>query len=360
MIKIDADEFHFALSYMKSIIPDDSHMDIWRYVKVSTKDGKLTLRGMSSGKQGIITVPCIESEDNYTFVALLSKLHQLVSEYNKADDVINLDITIEDNEVSTVRMSNSFSNVKIDIALVESYPEIRFPDKGIGTVVPSEFTKLLSLANYADKQFTMFHNIHLFTRDDVLFVEATDTHCGGKGEVELSTSLNLDVAVLPDLSYILNKMKKIALSDEVWTVFLPDDINMLFVSGEYWTVGVGIHNGEYHDITNIYRNSNYNLFEIDKKSVKQAIGSIAPVIDNDKITIKIKNRKVTFECRLGKSEIDGEFDQKDNEIIVSLWNLRKIVDSVQSDNVVFQIGKNIEPLIISDNDMVYYTIPYQR
>lgn len=361
MIKINADEIHFALSFMKDIIPDDNHMDIWRYVKLSTKDGKLTVQGISGAKQGICTVPYISSDSNYTFVLLLAQLHSLVSQYKKVDDVIELEPVYKYDELRSVQVRNSYSNVNVSVAELDSYPEITFPKQGIGTVVPSEFTKLLGLAAYADRQLSTFQKVHLFTQDNLMYVEATDTYCGGKGEVELSTALNIDVAVLPDLSYILNKMAKLALDDEQWTVFLPDDINMFFVSGEYWTIGVAIHNGAYPDTQNIYKNSNINYIELDKAEVKQCVSSIAPVIDNNKIRIKIKNNKVTFECPSGKSEIEGTFEQQDNETIVSLYNLQKILGSVKSKSVIFQIGVGTaEPLVIYDDDITYYTLPYRR
>lgn len=360
MIKIDSDELYFALSFMKDIVPDDNHMDIWRYVKLSTNDGKLTIRGMTQDKQGIIQVPYIESEEEYEFAILLKQAHDIVSQYKKVDETILLEPKItDDGEINTVVIRNSFSNVSIQTVSVESFPTITFPTEGIGTVVPNEFVKMLPLAKYVDSQFSVFQKLHMFTEDDMFFVEATDTYCGGKGETELSTRLDLNVAVAPDIAYILGKMSKLALDDEVWNVFLPEDFNMFFVSGEYWSVGVGILNGTYPDTQNIYKNSNISRIELSKELVNNAIASIAPVIENNRIKIKIKSGTITFECRKGKSELDDKYDVADNEIVISLYNIRKIIGSIKSKTLTIQIGSKLEPFIVLDTDNIYYTLPYR-
>ena len=365
MIAINAEELHFALSYMKNIISDDSHMDIWRYVKVTTSGNKLTVQGMSDSKRGICTVPCINSDNDYKFIVLLSTFYDVISQYKKIEDTIYITTKYSNNEMSSVEVKNNSSHVNLEFIELDSYPDVIFPEDSehVGVVKPSEFTQLLNLSKFADNQMSVFEKVHLFTQDHLLFVEATDKYCGAKGEKQLTTGLQLDVAVLPDIGYILNKMSKVALEDEVWKVFIPENYNMFFVSGEYWSVGVGILNGTYPDTTNIYKNSNFNHIRLSKESVNNAVGSLAPVIENNKIKIKVSNNNLTFECNKGISEIgdvskDG--DQEDNQAILSLYNFRKVLGSIKSETIIIQLGKRTEPVLIYDNDnnTIYYTLPY--
>lgn len=360
MINVDAKELLFAIGFIGTITPDDPHLAILSCVKFIPNKQKMTLaiQGKDTYKLGSISIPMIDCDEDREFVLPLAKISQTISLYSKHNSEIKLKLSKAGNKVYIYDMQDGRSIY--NTANLDEFPIIKSSDNKDLKIIPDEFTKMLSLSEYTDSKSKIFTNIHLQAMSKELLVEAIDRFMGGRGEMELTHSVKFDIAVPSDIRRPLERMKRVALSDEVWYIDITS--NLVYVIGEYWHIAYSTYNGSYPNLDKAYTNSNKNYLEIDKPKLDYIVSALLANTKNGRARLSIKDGILSLSNSRGaKHKLDGTFqNQIDNEIHINLYNISKIIRSIKEDIVYLQLGSNQEQMIFYDGDIIYFAVPYSK
>lgn len=359
MIKIKSDDLFFALSFLNGICAQDNHIPILEYVKMSFTENAVTLSAKDIGKLGVITIPVEEYTDTPDFIVPLGVLLKHVSVFKADSDLIALRFNQKTATLSIWDTENGKNTIKSGED-VEHFPLAVEPGDNRTPVQPLDLVSLLGLGAFADRGKEVFKHVHIVSQGGVLSGEATNSFCGGYDEIQAKNLGDYDVAVSATIERPLKKMLGIASEDEVWQISIAE--NILYVIGEYWYIGYNLLNGKYPSLANVYRNSNINHIVLDKASLRLKLDKVGLGIADNKLIFDIKDGKITLSgYGATKHTIQEEFPgEPDNRIVISLYNLNKVISKLKSNTVCFRIGTPREPLLITECDRVYFIILWSK
>lgn len=353
-MKIVSDNLYYGLSFFKNIISSSPYVPILRNVKLSS-DGTDVLHMFGKNNEtGSISVPAVCSEP-FEFIVPYNTLFELVSEIRKSADTIEI---IINKDKTSIQVKYNKSSVSVRLEDETGFPLEVFPSGNHYNMDTSNLLKLLTLEAFATGDRYILTTVHLEHTQDVLISEATNAIIGGYRTIEMLGDNPFDIVVPANFARILTKQRI-----QEKSLLLHIDNNMIFVSGDGWYVGSQLHDGQYMNMLNVYKNSGKNHLKIDKNKLLEKLRILRIISTDDMIYLDINSRGITLSANSLIGEVDETIEVEELDDVVpvvialSYKHLEKVLHSLQEDVFVLQTGTSFEPLLVGENDSLYFQIP---
>jgi len=355
-VKIVSDNLYVGLSFLRNIISPTPFVPILRNIKmVSYGTDELTLFGKNN-EFGVIRIPAVVDEP-FEAIVPYHTLLDLVAELRKSSDT--LELTFNRNKT---RLNVLYDSGSVSIALEDTtgFPLETEPD-GYKYVLPKEdLLSVFGVEGFATGDKYILTMVHLENKQGALIAEATNAHSGGYTYVDMGGK-PFDVVFPGNFARIISKHR---IQED--TLTLQISTNMLFVSGETWYVGAQLHDAKYMNMMNLYKNSGHNHLTINKSLLLDKLRILRILSVDDMIYLDITANGVSLSVNSSKGDADEDLGVNDLQDVVpvsvglSYRGLTQIVSLIDADEIILQVGTNMEPLLIGNDKSLYFIIPMRH
>jgi len=343
-VKINVNNLTFGLAFVSKSYDRDAIQPQYKCVYLHNENDVLTLRTTDLQSTSEIKIACI-SEKPFDTLVDFATLQDIGSKTKTAkEDIITMSLgtkLVVSSGLATLRLPVMDSNLFPGFSFVEN-PD----DDEIST---DDFLASLSCGAFCHKDRIPLTGVHFGN-----VIEATNGFYGKRIETpSISFSGNI---VIPDKA--VKALQSLSQLD-VPVIKVQEASNSLTFYGDEWVISVQLLQSNYPDTSLGYNNSAQNTLVLDKDEFQSVLQILSIVGDTLQIAIDYDTISLSVVGDEGSERVmtvpDGQLP---NKVSVDIKMLLQIVKDLNSSTVNMIIGTTSQPILIEDNNTVYFCVQY--
>lgn len=343
-MKINVNNLMVALGRISNSYDRNPIQPQYKCVYLHNENDTLTLRATDLQSTAQIKVACV-SEKPFETLVDFATLQDIASKTKAAkEDVITMSLAtklVVSSGLATLRLS------VMDSVLFPAFSFVESPDDD--EISTADFLAALSCGAFCHKDRVPLTGVHFGN-----VIEATNGFYGKRIEVP-SVTFSGDI-VIPDKA--VKALQSLSQLNET-VIKVQESTNSLTFYGDEWVISVQLLQGNYPDTSSGYNNSAQNTLVLDKDEFQSVLQILSIVGDTLQIAIDYDTISLSVVGDEGSERVMSVPDgQLPNKISLDIKMLLQIIKDLDSNTVNMIIGTRQQPILIEDNNTVYFCVQY--
>lgn len=342
-MKINVNNLAFGLAFVSKSYDRDAIQPQYKCVYLHNEHDVLTLRTTDLQSTSEIKLACV-SEKPFETLVDFSTLQDIASKTKTAkEDIITMTLGTK------LVVSSGLATLRLPVMDTILFPEFSFVENPDDEEISVEdFLAALSCGAFCHKDRVPLTGVHFGN-----VIEATNGFYGKRIEIP-SVGFMGDITI-PDKA--VKALFTLSQVDE--TIKVQEGKNTLTFYGDTCIISVQLLQANYPDTSLGYTNSAQNTLILDKDEFQSVLEILSIVGDTLQIAIDYDTISLSVVGDEGSERVmtvpDGQLP---NKVSVDIKMLLQIVKDLNSSTVNMIIGTTSQPILIEDNNTVYFCVQY--